>query len=176
MAQFRRRKKLPKRGLQLRLTMKFVGVTALGLTLQLLAVMVVLGELAVELPQDGNILLDLVPWALARVFVASLVVFLPIIFVVGVLTTFRIAGPLYRFEQFLKAILRGERPEDIRLRRGDELTDLAQILNEATEPMRRRGGAAAAPRARVDAALSAPPAALPNETAPDEAKAPARRG
>jgi hypothetical protein len=56
---------------------------------------------------------------------------------VGVLTTFRVAGPLYRIEMFLKQVARGEKPADCRLRKGDELVEFCEVVNLATAPLRR---------------------------------------
>lgn len=66
----------------------------------------------------------------------SALIFLPLTFLVGVVGSFRFAGPLYRFDQFLKAVIAGDRPNDIRLRAGDELQDLADLMNEATRSLR----------------------------------------
>ena len=65
-----------------------------------------------------------------------MLIFLPLTYAVGILTTFRIAGPLYRFETFLNQVLAGEKPERFRLRKGDELQDFADLLNAVTEPLR----------------------------------------
>jgi hypothetical protein len=56
--------------------------------------------------------------------------------VVGILATFLVAGPLYRFEQFLRASLNGENPPDCRLRKGDELSEFCGLLNDATRHLR----------------------------------------
>lgn len=135
----RRRKKLIKPGLQLRLTGIFVGLSALSLLLQFVLFTNVLHESAIRLPNDGPILLEELNGITSRVLLISFLVFLPLTLAVGVLCTFRIAGPVYRFESFLRAILRGERPRDFRLRKGDQLTELAALLNEATVPLRREG-------------------------------------
>src|SRR5262245_14613648 len=101
MAKFRRRQKLPKRKLQLKLTLIFVGMVALGLMLQFLLFMRELTLVGERLPNDGAVLTDEASGMLATAFLASCAVLLPITFVIGVLTTFRIAGPVYRFEKYL---------------------------------------------------------------------------
>ena len=79
---------------------------------------------------------------------------------VGVLFTFRIAGPVYRFEQFLSAVVRGERPRDFRLRKGDQLTELAALINDATRPLRE------APASKAEVVdVDAIGAALPSDSA-----------
>ncbi|MDP6370616.1 MAG: hypothetical protein QF615_13485, partial [Planctomycetota bacterium] len=42
----------------------------------------------------------------------------------------------WRFETFLKSILRGEKPRDFTLRKGDQLTELADLLVRSTQPLR----------------------------------------
>ena len=74
-----------------------------------------------------------------RLVFISAAVFLPLTLMVGVLSTFRIAGPLYRFEKFLLAVQNGENPGDFTLRSGDELKDLAALINSSTRPLRREG-------------------------------------
>ncbi|HKE00687.1 MAG TPA: hypothetical protein VKE69_06735 [Planctomycetota bacterium] len=133
----RRRSKLPKPRLQLRLTFLFVGLTALGLLLQYLLFLAALGNAAVEDSGDGTQLVvaaGLLAW---RALVPTALVVLPITFAVGVLTMYRVAGPIYRFEKFLESVARGERPRDCRLRRGDQLQELCGLINRATEPLRR---------------------------------------
>ena len=47
----------------------------------------------------------------------SLLVLLPLVILVGVAATFRIAGPIVGSQRFLEAIHRGDAPPDCRLRR-----------------------------------------------------------
>jgi methyl-accepting chemotaxis protein len=49
----------------------------------------------------------------------------------GLFLTRRLAGPLYRFEQTIKSILKGDLSIRIRLREKDEFQDLALLLNQA---------------------------------------------
>lgn len=133
---YRRRQKLIKPRLQLKLTLIFVGLSALSLLLQFVLFQSALTNVALELPNDSDLLMGATNGLLIRVLLGSFLVFLPLTFLVGVLTTFRIAGPIYRFEQFLDAVRRGNRPPNFRLRKGDELVDLASLINEATEPLR----------------------------------------
>ncbi|MEZ6016379.1 MAG: hypothetical protein R3F49_14775 [Planctomycetota bacterium] len=133
---YRRKKKLIKPLFQLRLTGIFVGLSALSLLLQFVLFTNILHETAVGLPNDGPIVLEEINRITFKVLVASFGVFLPLTLSIGVLCTFRIAGPVYRFEQFLSAVIRGERPRDFRLRKGDQLTELAALINEATRPLR----------------------------------------
>jgi hypothetical protein len=136
MSPYKRSKKLIQPRLQLRLTFTFLGVALLALLLQFLLFGATISALASELPQDGPVLLDRIPQYTLLVFGISLCILLPMTLCVGVLVTFRIAGPLYRFEQHLKAIARGEDPGVCRIRRDDELQDFCKTLNAALDKLR----------------------------------------
>lgn len=133
---YKRRKKLIKPGLQLRMSGVFVGLTALMLGLQLVLMTAELHQVANKLPSDGAALLEESNGIVLKLLLVSAAIFLPLTLLVGILSTFRIAGPLYRFQRFLEAVRDGESPEDFRLRDKDELHDLAALLNDATRPMR----------------------------------------
>jgi methyl-accepting chemotaxis protein len=133
----RRRVQLIRPGLQLNLIARFFGVALLALLLQFILFMCMLGRIASDMPGDALATMETATPELIWVFVISAAVLLPLTLSVGVVVTFRIAGPLHRFESFLKAVARGEKPPDCRIRRGDELQDLCKLLNEATAPLRR---------------------------------------
>ena len=135
---YKRKRKLIRPGLQLRLSGVFVGLVTLMLLLQYMLLGAELYRAAGELPSDGTRLLAMTDGVALRVVVASALVFLPLTLLVGVLASFRIAGPVYRFERFLEALRDGEQPEDFQLRDGDELKEIATLLNDATRPMRTR--------------------------------------
>ena len=85
------------------------------------------GQLAAEVPR-----------VMLEVLTFSLVILLPVIFAFGILLTFRIAGPVYRFEQYLGSVARGEQLGPCKIRDGDELQNLCDAINAATEPLRMR--------------------------------------
>lgn len=138
---YKRRQKLPQPRLQLRLTMTFVGLVALALMLQVMLFTNAISDLASTLPNDSLILMSAGPGILFKTLAVSFLIFLPLTFAIGVLSTFRIAGPLFRFEAFLNQVLRGDRPRDFQLREGDELKHLASLINAATKPLREQPGA-----------------------------------
>jgi len=130
----KRRKKLIKPGLQLRLIAAFGSVAALAMLLQFL----LLGSLVMRAAStiDGE-LAARVPGILITVLLTTLLVLMPIFVAVGVLLTFRYAGPVYRFEQFLGSVARGEQSSPCRIRKGDELQSLCDAINVATAPLLR---------------------------------------
>jgi hypothetical protein len=152
MARYKRRIQLIKPSLQLRLTLVFVALGAIGLVLQLLFFTARLAELAVFLPQDGEMFATEVDRILLEGLLVSALVFLPLTFAVGVLTTFRIAGPLYRFEMHLKQLLRGERPGPIRLRKGDQLVDFCELLNRTVASLLATSGTEVGPEPAAEEA------------------------
>lgn len=136
MSLHKRRKKLIQPRLQLRLILAFFGVASLALILQFTLFTTTLTQLASELPSEGALLVERIPSHTLWVLGISFLVLMPLTFFVGVLVTFRVAGPLYRFDQHLKAIARGEDPGECRIRKGDELQDFCQTLNAAIGVLR----------------------------------------
>ncbi len=132
----RRTRKLINGKLQLKLTLWVVGVATLSMLFQFVILFTTITKVGVELPNDYQIFFDRLPEQLFRSFLASLSISLAVTFVAGVLLTHRIAGPLYRFTQFLNAVKRGEHPDVCRIRANDELHDFCELLNETTAPLR----------------------------------------
>jgi hypothetical protein len=56
---------------------------------------------------------------------------------VGISATHKIVGRSNRFRIYLTELAAGEHPEPCRIRKDDELQDLCELLNRATEPLRR---------------------------------------
>lgn len=136
-----RRRKLIKPGLQLSLVGAFGGVAILAMLLQFLMMGFLLIRAASMLDGSGGELASQVPPALLTVLALSLLILAPLFVGIGVLLTFRVAGPVYRFEQFLAAVARGEQSEPCRIRAKDKLQSLCEAINLATEPLRRQAAA-----------------------------------
>lgn len=136
-----RRIKLIKPRLQFRLIGAFVGLTALTLLLQFLLLAARLTVTASSMDQGGEVLMNLTGGLLIDILLFSFGVLLPLVCAVGVLVTFRIAGPVYRFEQYLGQVARGEDPGPCRIRKGDQLQDLCDKVNEAVSALRGRSAA-----------------------------------
>lgn len=138
MTKHKRRIKIIKPRLQLKLVGIFVGISALGFLIQALIVGLRLTETAMMMPEDGAFLMGLLPRLPIEILVFSFGMVLPLTFAVGVLATHRLAGPVYRFEQYIEGVLRGDQVGPCRLRKGDELQELCQLINQVTEPLRLR--------------------------------------
>lgn len=129
-----RRKKLIKPRLQLRLIGAFAAITATALLFQAVLLSRELTSASVRIA-GAERLADEAPEILGRVLLYSFVAILPLLLLLGVLATFRVAGPIRRFEIYLTALARGQVDEPCRIRKGDELQDFCTLLNEATEPL-----------------------------------------
>lgn len=137
---FRRRKKLILPGLQLRLTGSFLGVALVGLLLQYLLMHNGLMREAQAVPGAGGELAQRVPGVTLRALFSVMAIVVPLLVVVGVWRTFRVAGPIYRLGVFLEDVRDGKQVEPCRLRANDELKDLCELVNEVTAEARERAG------------------------------------
>jgi len=144
-----RRDRLVRPRLQLRLILAFLAVAMIALLLQFVLFASVLTTAASDLPQDGQILLERTTGLSLTILVISMGVLLPLCFFVGVLATFRVAGPIYRFEKHLETIARGIDPGPCRIRKGDDLQDFCATFNAALTRMRERGAFREDPEVRV---------------------------
>ena len=163
MSKFRRRKNLILPGLQLRVTFVFLMTSATMMSIMGLLLIRALMTTP-ELPQSA---FDAVLPSVAEAFLVSLALMVPVTLMIGVLTTFVFAGPLYRMKRFLTETVNGEKPDDCFLRWHDELQDFAKLLNEATVPMRERVPAPA--EAVASTHVEDPAGPLPAETETDAA-------
>ncbi len=71
-----------------------------------------------------------------QVFIGIGVVFL-LIGLMALFESHRIAGPIYRFEKKIRALLSGEYGEQVVLRKLDNFTHVAPLLNEISDKMAR---------------------------------------
>jgi methyl-accepting chemotaxis protein len=69
-------------------------------------------------------------------FLFSLAFTVPVAAAVGVLYSFKFAGPIYRFEKYFKGLRAGRLDARCSLRKGDDLQDLCTSINEALDQFR----------------------------------------
>jgi HAMP domain-containing protein len=67
---------------------------------------------------------------LAQTILPGLIVLIPVAAVFSIYLTHRVAGPLFRIEQTAREMIQGNLALRIRLRKGDELHELAGLVNE----------------------------------------------
>lgn len=135
---FRRRRQLIKPRLQLRFGLIFTGLTILSLTLQGLLFSSMVVGVAERMPAGGEYLLELLPGMMVRSVLFSLAIAVPLTVLVGVHSTFPIIGPVHRFETYLRGVIEGTQLGPCKIRQGDDLGELCDLITEATEPVRRR--------------------------------------
>ena len=136
MKKHHRRIKLVQPGMQLRLVAGFLGLAAVGMCLQLVLLQHMVMGAAASVPGGGGELADIMPELMMRAWIYSFAGLSPVLLAFGVLFTFRVAGPLSRFEVYLTAIARGEDVEHCRIRADDELHGLCDLLNQAIDTVR----------------------------------------
>jgi hypothetical protein len=158
MAHYKRRIKLIQPRLQLKLTGWFLSVTLIGMLLQYMLLGYFLTQLAMQLPGQGGYVVAQADRMLLQSLGLSFVLVLPLTLAVGILVTFKVAGPVYRFEKHLDSVARGEDVGPCRIRKGDELQELCRRINAAVDALRARTAPVAAPAAHE---VHEVPAALP---------------
>jgi len=135
----RRKKKLIEPRIQKRFVLLFLSTTALAMLVQALVVSHLLLRVADRLPSDGVALKSELLGLLTSGLTFTLLLLTPLTLAVGIASTHKVVGPLYRFRMYLSQLADGERPEPCRIRANDELQDFCELLNRATEPLRRSG-------------------------------------
>lgn len=135
---------------QLRLIGSMAAVAALALLLEYTLLVVAVINLANDLPHDRDLVLAQAASRLTWILGAALAVLLPVLFIVAVLVSHRFCGPIYRFEKYLRDVLSGAERGECRLRQGDDLQELCDLINRSTAAA--RGAASSAPPAARDAA------------------------
>jgi nitrogen fixation/metabolism regulation signal transduction histidine kinase len=131
-----RKKKLVRNDIQLKLALTFTLLTSMALVLQFMLFLATMTGKGLDESGLGRAHAEIVDATLMALALSAVVV-LPLTLMVGILATHRFAGPIVAFRNFLEAIARGDKPQDMRLRKGDQLQDLCELLNRATAPMRR---------------------------------------
>lgn len=125
----KRKIKLIKPRLQIQLTLIFMSMSVLGLIMQFILFQSTLSQIAAGLPTDGTRLMEQTNGSLMQVLGITLLAILPLTYLVGVLTTFRIAGPVHRMESFLRGVSEHGYTGPCKLRKGDKLQSLCDQLN-----------------------------------------------
>ena len=125
----RRKKKLIKPSFQWKIILIFLCISCIAVLLEGVVLSRALMGIARRMPNDGDMLLH----DMARVMFLSLsisaAVFTPLIVSIGSLLTLRVAGPIHRFETYLRQVLDGEATGPCRIREKDEFQDLCQLIN-----------------------------------------------
>ncbi|HED64576.1 MAG TPA: hypothetical protein ENJ09_03370 [Planctomycetes bacterium] len=153
----RRKNKLPDSPFQFRFGIAIAGVSFVVVVVHAAVIHLTLGDLLGEAAAQR---------LLVATF-ATLAAGLPLAAVAGARILFPVAGPLARVRSHLRAVLDGEKPRPLVLRRGDPLGDVASMLNRILEE---RGTVPEPAKGAQPAAtsLEGPPPALPTEPEYDD--------
>jgi methyl-accepting chemotaxis protein len=89
--------------------------------------MVLLGEKLANVYPQGR-LITIINTVNLRILL-SLVLVAPLVVIISIFLSHKIAGPMYRMEKFLTAMATGDFTQHITLRKGDELKTLADRMN-----------------------------------------------
>jgi hypothetical protein len=163
----KRKKKLINPRLQLRLVGIFFCAACLAVQVEAILITLTMTRLSRTLGNDGSALLEQVPEFVRTNLLLTFAILTPVMLAVGIVATFKIAGPLHNFEQFLRAVRDGQQVEPCRIRKGDELQTLCTLINEVTAPLRERAASNSASKAAHQ--VDEPRPAIPAER--DEAAA-----
>lgn len=166
-----RTKKLIKRSLQLKMVAVFVGMACISGCFQVILVNRSVIEL-MSTAEGGQLsLVDQLPGVLAENLLWTIALLVPLMGYVGLVVTQRVAGPIYVFERYLDRLLAGERMGPCRLRKADELKDLAERLTRVAERLGAldEGERLAATEASADASGDAAPGPRPDTDTLDRA-------
>lgn len=135
---FRRKRYIIKKGLQFRYIGIVFGLVILASIITGYTVFatgwMLLGESLASVYPQGRLMY--VFKATNAALLRNLLFISPALFILPLLFSHRIAGPVYRIEKSILDITKGNLTLKISLRKGDELTDLAEIINAMTENLR----------------------------------------
>lgn len=134
----RRRPHLAHAGLQGRLILSMVACCLVSLLFQVLLVAHRIALLAVDAPAETNeALFSLLGPLILSTFLPAAGITLLVFLGLGLRLSHRIAGPSVRIHGHLDALIRGEEVGSLSLRKGDELHELAAIVDRLTPGLRR---------------------------------------
>ncbi len=130
---FKRRNKLPKPRFQLKLAGTFMALVAMSLFVQTLVCGAQFAALASHIDGSEAELISALPTLLGKSLLYGSLLVVPALGVMAVYVTFRMAGPIYRFEMHLRAVIAGEEPGVCKIREGDYHHELCALINKALD-------------------------------------------
>ena len=131
MANFKRKRKLINKGLQLKLVAVFTAIGCICALFQIILLNFGLLEIARSVPSGGEDVLRQARGMMVTNTLWTLGAMIPLMTCIGVVVTHRVAGPAYRMTQHCKEIAAGEPVRPCKIRKDDELQELCDALNAA---------------------------------------------
>ncbi len=132
---FERKQRLIKTRLQMKIILTFVGLAIVATVFQVVLVNKSMTAIAQRMPQEGDLLLSELPGVIRSTAMLGIAFLVPFMIGVGLVLTNRIAGPIYRFEQYLTQVATGQHDGPVTIRKGDELQELAERINLAVRAL-----------------------------------------
>lgn len=126
-----RRSKMPKIGIQLKLGMVMLMCAVACTTVQFLFFLRSASDVAAAIPAARELLLGQLSALILKQYLTTLLLLVPLMVSVGILISFPIAGPIYRFEKYFREIAQGAEVQACTIRRGDNLQELCELINQA---------------------------------------------
>lgn len=140
-----RKKKLVKSGLQLKVVGAFMATAFAATLVQAVTLDLTMRRVSAYLPNDAELFRTVWPQYFTTNVLLTLLLLALTVFGVGVAITHKVAGPLHSMERYLRELRAGRAQAPCHLRKGDQLHEFCELLNEATAPLR-----AKAPDERVE--------------------------
>ncbi|MCP3917444.1 MAG: hypothetical protein GY711_18005 [bacterium] len=137
-----RRKKLIKPALQLKIVFAFVLTAGVAATVQALMLWRATIETLATSQTTERAQVSITGIVVDNLLLTCLVL-IPFFLFVGIIVTSRIAGPVYRFEQYLRQVTEGTATGPCKIREDDELQELCDWINLALESVRGQSEGAA---------------------------------
>lgn len=117
-----------KKGLQVRYMLLIILSVLCGLTIMGLELSLTFNELFDKYPILMQPLYDAFLSIVVH-FLYKIAIYILFVVLVAAVLSHKMAGPIYRFEQTCKAIAQGDFSQRVRLRDGDQFTDLQKEFN-----------------------------------------------
>ncbi len=96
--------------------------------------MIVMGEKLANVYPQGR-LMSIVNIVNSHILL-SLILVTPLVVIMGIFLSHKIAGPLFRIERTIRNMTSGDLSEHIVLRKGDQLASLADVVNDMSDKLR----------------------------------------
>ena len=127
--QFKRRTTFIKKNLHIRYMMLIILSVLCGLAIMTFELTATLDELFDNYPVLMQPLYDqFLP--LAAGFAYKIAIYLLLVIIISAILSHKMAGPVYRIEQTCKDIAKGDFSQRVRLRQGDQFTELQDEFNK----------------------------------------------
>ncbi|MCX5665697.1 MAG: methyl-accepting chemotaxis protein [Candidatus Omnitrophica bacterium] len=122
--------------------LKYVGLILLLVSLTAIlcsyviyyTMMLTMGDKLANVYPQGR-LISIVDMVNGRILLTMLLI-TPLVVIIGIYASHKIAGPIYRIEKFLNSMAGGDLSMSLTLRKNDELTSLATGINKVIESVK----------------------------------------